>query len=88
MKTLLLTVLTTALLSFNSFADSTSDIQNVANEMAKENLQQMNATLTTSIETDIKMPFNFTRLVKNIEPAELNNKKSMNLKNITQASDE
>jgi hypothetical protein len=48
MKTLLITTLTTALLSFNSFADNTSDIKVMANQIAEEGLQQLNTQLANS----------------------------------------
>jgi len=48
MKTLLITTLTTALLSFNSFADNTSDIQIMASQIAEKGLLQLNTKLDIS----------------------------------------
>jgi len=48
MKTLLITTLTTALLSFNSFADNTENVQYVASQIAEEGLQQLNTQLALS----------------------------------------
>ncbi|NQZ89060.1 MAG: hypothetical protein HRT54_15900 [Colwellia sp.] len=48
MKTLLITTLTTALLSFNSFADNTANIQYAASQIAEEGLQQLNTKLALS----------------------------------------
>jgi hypothetical protein len=62
MKTLLLATLTTALISFNSFADSTTDIQNMANTMVKENILQMNKQFTIRLTNEIKNSLNRTSL--------------------------
>jgi hypothetical protein len=48
MKTLLITTLTTALLSFNSFADNTSDIQIMASQIAEKGLLLLNTKLDIS----------------------------------------
>jgi len=48
MKTLLIITLTTALLSFDSFADNTSDIKVMATQIAEEGLLQLNTQLAVS----------------------------------------
>lgn len=62
MKTLLLATLTTALISFNSFADSTTDIQNMANTMVKENILQMNKQFTIRLTNEIKNSLSRTNI--------------------------
>lgn len=54
MKTLLITTLTTALLSFNCLADNTSDIKNIASLMVKQDLHQLNTQLTRNSKTGIR----------------------------------
>jgi len=48
MKTLFIITLTTALLSFNSFADNTSDIKIMASQIVEEGLHQLNTKLSIS----------------------------------------
>jgi len=67
MKTLLITTLTTALLSFNSFADMTTDIKDMASIIAKEGLQQMNTQLTNTLQGDIKNSLTIAGVPVNIK---------------------
>ena len=60
MKTLLIATLTTALISFNSFADTTTDIKNIANTMVKESIVQMNKQFTTRFTNEIKNSLSHT----------------------------
>ena len=92
MKTLLITTLTSALLSFNSFADTTNDIKNIANTMAKDGIQQMNTQLNTSLRSDIKSSFNIVNMKANsatpVLLAKVANENSRQEKNTVQAADE
>ncbi len=67
MKTLLVTALTTALLSFNSFADTTTDIKDMAATMAKEGLQKMNVQFNNNLQGDIKNSLNFVAMKINTD---------------------
>lgn len=71
MKTLLLATLTTALISFNSFADSTTDIQNMANTMVKENILHMNKQFTIRLTNEIKNSLSRTSIYFDNTSAEL-----------------
>ena len=92
MKTLLIATLTTALLSFNSFADTTTDIQNSANTMVKNSIQQMNRQFTTSLTNEIKNSLSHTRWnAHNTSPVlivKANNKKFIETKHTAKAADE
>ena len=96
MKTLIITTLTSALLSFNSFADTTSDINNIASMMAKDGLQQMNVQLTTNLQSDIQNALNvagmhITMKVNSKTPAllaKVTNKNRHQVKNTVQAAAE
>jgi hypothetical protein len=92
MKTLLITTLTTALLSFNSFADNTSDIQYVANQIAAEGLQQLNTQLAVSSTDKTQTYFNTLALTtdskSSILVAKVAKTKRFHKKNIIQAADE
>jgi hypothetical protein len=65
MKTLLITTLTTALLSFNSFADNTTDIKNMASLMAKEGLHQLNEQLSINSKATAQQYLNTFDLATN-----------------------
>jgi hypothetical protein len=92
MKTLLITTLTTALLSFNSFADNTTDIKTIANLMVKTGIEQLNTKLTSSVkdkvQQDITMSASANNKYSQILVAKLSNKKGNQQKNTVQAADE
>ena len=92
MKTLLITTLTTALLSFNSFADTTTDIKNIAKILIKDSMHQMNTQFTTSIKGDIDSSLNMTRMSFDIQSpvllAKVGDKISIEQKHTAQAADE
>ena len=90
MKTLLITTLTTALLSFNSFADNTTDIKTMASLMAKEGQHQLHTQFIVNsavkVPQYLKVPVltinNSQALVKKVI-----NKNSVQAKNSIQATD-
>ena len=92
MKTLLITTLTTALLSFNSFADNTSDIRYMASEIAKEGIQQLNTQLAISSTAKNQQYLNLFTLTPNNKTlfliAKVENDKSFHVKNTVQSADE
>jgi hypothetical protein len=92
MKILLITTLTTALLSFNSFADNTTDIKTIANLMVKTGIEQLNTKLTSSVkdkvQQDITMSASANNKYSQILVAKLSNKKGNQQKNTVQAADE
>jgi hypothetical protein len=92
MKTLLITTLTTALLSFNSFADNTTDIKTIANLMVKTGIEQLNTKLTSSVKDKVQPDITMSALANNkysqILVAKLSNKKGNQQKNTVQAADE
>jgi hypothetical protein len=92
MKTLLITALTTALLSFNSFADNTTDIKTIANLMVKTGIEQLNTKLTSSVKDKVQPDITMSALANNkysqILVAKLSNKKGTQQKNTVQAADE
>jgi uncharacterized protein YbbC (DUF1343 family) len=92
MKTLLITTLTTALLSFNSFADNTTDIKTIANLMVKTGIEQLNTKLMSSVkdkvQPDITMSASVNNKYSQILVAKLSNKKGNQQKNTVQAADE
>jgi len=92
MKTLLIATLTTVLISFNSFADSTTDIQNIANTLVKESMQQMNKQFTNRLTIEIKNSLHHASFnVFNTSPVLVVNtyhKKFIETKHTAQAADE
>ncbi|MBA6355404.1 MULTISPECIES: hypothetical protein [unclassified Colwellia] len=92
MKTLLITTLTTALLSFNSFADNTTDIKTIANLMVKTGIEQLNTKLTSSVKDKVQPDITMSALANNkysqILVAKLSNKKGTQQKNTVQVADE
>jgi hypothetical protein len=92
MKTLIIATLTTALISFNSFADTTTDIQNSANIMVKKSIQQMHKTFTTRLANEIKNSLSHTLWHAHTDSPVLivkaNNKKFRQPKHNVQAADE
>ncbi|TWX55248.1 hypothetical protein [Colwellia hornerae] len=92
MKILLITTLTTALLSFNSFADNTTAIKDIANLMAKAGIQQLNTKLIINSKNKVQPDITISTLASNkhsqILVAKLNNKNGTQQKNTVQAADE
>jgi hypothetical protein len=92
MKTLLITTLTTALLSFNSFADNTTDIKTIANLMVKTGIEQLNTKLASSVKDKVQPDITMSALANNkysqILVAKLSNKKGTQQKNTAKAADE
>ncbi len=92
MKTLIIATLTTALISFNSFADTGTDIQNSANAMVKKSIQQMNKKFTTRLTNEIKNSLSHTLWnAHNTSPVlivKANNRKFIETKHTAQAADE
>lgn len=92
MKTLLITTLTTALLSFTSFADNTSDIKYMASELAKEGIQQLNTQIAISSTAKNQRYLNTFALTSNNKTlfliAKVVNDKNFHAKNTVQAADE
>jgi hypothetical protein len=92
MKTLLITTLTTALLSFNSFADNTSEIKVMANQIAKEGLQQLNTELTISSKAKAQNHLNTLALTADSKSfvlvAKVAENKRFHVKSTIQAADE
>jgi hypothetical protein len=92
MKILLITTLTTALLSFNSFADNTTDIKTIANLMVKTGIEQLNTKLASSVKDKVQPDITMSALANNkysqILVAKLSNKKGNQQKNTVQAADE
>lgn len=92
MKTLLITTLTTALLSFSSFADNTSDIQFMASQIAEEGLQQLNTQLALSSSAKTQNYLNTLALTTDsksfILVAKVAKNQRFHTKNNIQAADE
>jgi len=92
MKTLLIVTLATALISFNSFADTATDIQNSANTMVKKSIEQMNKQFTVRLSNEIKNSLNNTGWnIYRTSPVlvvKTNNKKFIETKHTAQAADE
>jgi hypothetical protein len=92
MKTLLITTLTTALLSFSSFADNTSDIQFTASQIAKEGLQKLNTQLALSASVKTQNYLNTLALTTDSKSfvlvAKVPKNQRFHTKNTIQAADE
>ena len=92
MKTLLITTLTTALLSFNCLADNLSETKNMAGLMAKEGLQQLNVQLANTTNNAALPSLEVPILAASYKPTVLlakaiQNKQSQ-IKKVTQATGE
>jgi len=90
MKTLLITTLTTALLSFSSFAYNTTDIKSMASQMAKEGQQQLNTQFTVNLKVKVPQYLKAPTLTINNSQAlvkEIINTNSVQAKNFIQATD-
>jgi hypothetical protein len=91
MKTLLITTLTTALLSFNSFAGDTADIKNMASLMAKTGLHQLNTQLTINTKAKTQHAIMTLALTTNNDPilvANISDKNNAQIKHTAQVMDE
>jgi hypothetical protein len=91
MKTLLITTLTTALLSFNSFAGDTADIKNMASLMAKTGLHQLNTQLTINTKAKTQQAIMTLALTTNNAPilvAKISDKNNAQIKHTAQVMDE
>jgi hypothetical protein len=92
MRTLLITTLTTALLSFNSFAGDTADIKNIASLMAKTGLHQLNTQLTINTKAKTQQAIMTLALTTNnnapILVANIPNKNNAQIKHTAQVMDE
>ncbi|MFT6207021.1 MAG: hypothetical protein ACJA0T_000925 [Colwellia sp.] len=91
MKTLLITTLTTALLSFNSFAGDTADIKNMASLMAKTGLHQLNTQLTINTKAKTQQAIMTLALTTNNDPilvANISDKNNAQIKHTAQVMDE
>jgi len=91
MKTLLITTLTTALLSFNSFAYNTTDIKSMASQMAKEGQHQLNTQFTVNLKVKVPQYLKAPALtINNTSQASMKetiNTNSIQAKNSIQATD-
>ncbi|MBA6232368.1 MULTISPECIES: hypothetical protein [unclassified Colwellia] len=92
MKTLLITTLTTALLSFNSFAGDTADIKNMASLMAKTGLHQLNTQLKINTKAKTQQAIMTLALTTNnnaaILVANIPTKNNAQIKHTAQVMDE
>ena len=92
MKTFLITALTTALLSFNCFADNTFDTKDMAGLIAKEGLQQLNVQLANTANNTALPSLEVPILATNYKPTVLLAKAIQNkqnqLKKVTQVAGE
>jgi hypothetical protein len=91
MKTLLITTLTTALLSFNSFAGDTADIKNMASLMAKTGLHQLNTQLKINTKAKTQQAVMTLALTTNNDPilvANISDKNNAQIKHTAQVMDE
>ncbi|MBA6303206.1 hypothetical protein [Colwellia sp. MB02u-14] len=92
MKTLLITTLTTALLSFNSFAGDNADIKNMASLMAKTGLHQLNTQLKINTKAKTQQAIMTLALTTNnnaaILVANIPTKNNAQIKHTAQVMDE